>query len=390
MATPPRPVFVVGRFPPPLDGQTLATARLAELVEVDRPVERVSTSAPEGDRLVTAEARWSWSRFTHYLGVGRRLRRRLDDHPAPPVLWASVSPHPLGHARDVATTLPAFGAGRPVVAVVHRAYFDRMFRSPLTRPTARRVVGRCAAVVFLTEGLAARAAPFVPAAKRVVIPNTVGADVLCTDAEVAAAREARLGRGGLRLLFLGNMMPEKGYLAALDAVARLRADGHDVEADFVGRWMSEADRAAFLDRVRRGGVADRVRAHGGVGDRAQIKRLLLGADLFLFPSTHPSEALPVAVLEALNAGTPVVGVRHGGLPEAVEDGVEGRLVDAPDAGALAAAVSDLATPDAWRGASVRARARFERQFSPAAVGAQWLALLDRLPGAGRGGLASDP
>ena len=44
------PVFVVGRFPPPLDGQTLATERLAELVGEARSVVRVSTSAPEGDR----------------------------------------------------------------------------------------------------------------------------------------------------------------------------------------------------------------------------------------------------------------------------------------------------------------------------------------------------
>ena len=381
-ARPPRPVVVVGRFPPPLDGQTLATARLAELVAADRPVVRFSTSAPEGEGLVTTEARWSWRRLGHYLGIGRRLRGALADHPAAPVLWASVSPHPLGHARDVATTLPAFGADRPVVAVVHRAYFDRMFRSRLTRATARRVVRRCAAVVFLTRGLADRADPFVPASKRAVIPNTVGADVLCSRAEVEAARAARLGRPALRLLFLGNMMPEKGYLDALDAVARLHTAGRDVEADFVGRWMARADRTAFLDRARRGGVADRVRSHGGVTDRARIKRLLLDADLLLFPSTHPSEALPVAVLEALNAGTPVVGVRHGGLPEVVEDGVEGRLVAPGDVEGLASAAWDLAAPDAWQAASVRARDRFEREFSPDVVGAQWLALLDRLAPAG--------
>ena len=151
--TPRAEVAVVGRFPPPLDGQTLATARLAELVGEARPVVTVSTSAPEGDQLVSTEARWSWRRAAHYLGTGRRLRRELAAAPDAPVLWASISPHPLGHARDVLTTLPAFGPTRPVVAVVHRAYFDRMFAG-VTAATARRVVGRCAAVVFLTEGLA--------------------------------------------------------------------------------------------------------------------------------------------------------------------------------------------------------------------------------------------
>ena len=367
------PVVVVGRFPPPLDGQTLATARLADLVGADRPVEAVSTSAPEGERVVTTEARWSLGRAVHYLGTGRRLRQRLAAWPEAPVLWASLSPHPLGHARDVLTTLPALGPSRPVVAVVHRAYFDRMFRSPWTARTARRVVQRCAAVVFLTESLAARAAPWVPADKRVVIPNTVGADVVCTPGQVEAARAARRRRPGLRLLFLGNLMPEKGYDLALDTVAGL-AETLDVRLDLVGRWPSPEAEAAFRARIARLGMAGRVTVQGGV-PHADIRRFVLDADVLLFPSTHPSEALPVAVLEALNAGTPVVGVDHGALAEIL--GPAG-TVTAPDADALAQAVRPLAEPDAWTAASQAARARFEAAYSPAAVQARWLALLDRI------------
>ena len=374
--TQPPEVAVVGRFPPPLDGQTLATARLAELVGEARPVLPVSTSAPEGDRLVSTEARWSWRRAAHYIGTGRRLRQRLAEAPGAPVLWASISPHPLGHARDVLTTLPAFGPTRPVVAVVHRAYFDRMFRSPLTARTARRVVDRCAAIVFLTEGLAERAAPFVPAEKRAIVPNTVGADVLCSDAEVAVARAERQGRAELRLLFLGNLMPEKGYDLALDAAARLAAQ-HDVRLDLVGRWPSPEAEAAFTGRLRTLDLVGRVTVHGGV-PHAAIKQFVLDADLLLFPSTHPSEALPVAVLEALNAGTPVVGVRHAGLPEVVRDG-SGALVP-PDAAALADAADALAAPDAWAAASRAARARFVAAYGPDAVRRQWLALLESVEG----------
>ncbi len=367
------PVFVVGRFPPPLDGQTLATARLAELVGVTRPVLRVSTSAPEADHVVSTEARWSWGRSAHYLGMGWQLRQALRTSPDAPVLWASISPHPLGHARDVLTTLPAFGPRRPVVAVVHRAYFDRMFRG-LTRWTARRAVERCDAVVFLTEGLAERAAPFVPARRRVVIPNTVGADVLCTDAEVETATVFRAQRPGLRLLFLGNLMPEKGYDLALDVAARL-ATAHDVWLDLVGRWPSAEAEAAFAARVRAFGLEDRVTVHGGVA-HAEIKRFVLDTDLLVFPSTHPSEALPVAVLEALNAGTPVVGVQHAGLPEVVRDGA-GVLAPA-DADALADAAEALAAPSAWMAASRAARGRFLSAYAPDIVRHQWLALLDRV------------
>ena len=365
------PVVVVGRFPPPLDGQTLATARLADLVEEKRSVVRVSTSAPEGERLVSTEARWSWRRLAHYVSTGRRIRRRLAAVPDAPVLWASISPHPLGHARDVLTTLPAFGASRRVIAVVHRAYVDRMFQG-MTARTARRVVGRCEAMVFLTDGLAERAAPFVPEAKRIVIPNTVGADVLCSRDEVHASQPQRQRRREVRLLFLGNLMPEKGYLDALAVAERLLAD-HDVRLDLIGRWPSPEAERAFRQRVADSGLADRVTAHGGVA-HAEVKSFVLGADVLLFPSTHPSEALPVAVLEALGAGTPVVGYRHAGLPEVVRDGA-GVLVPAGDVDALAEATRHALA--SWRSMSEGARSRFEAAYAPEAVQAAWLSLLDR-------------
>ena len=133
--------------------------------------------------------------------------------------------------------------------------------------------------------------------------------------------------------------------------------------------------AAFAGRLQSLGLESRVVAHGGV-PHAHVKRFVLDADLLLFPSTHPSEALPVAVLEALNAGTPVVGVAHAALPEIIRDGA-GTLVP-PDADALADAAEALADPGAWALASRAARARFDAAYGPDAVRQMWLSLLDRV------------
>ncbi|NNF59134.1 MAG: glycosyltransferase family 4 protein [Rhodothermaceae bacterium] len=376
------PVFVVGRFPPPLDGQTLATARTADLIGHEHTVQCLSTSVAETGGLVPTETRFRPDRALHYIRLRRTLSRALEAAPDAPVVWASVSPHPLGHARDVLTTLPTFGPSRPVIAVSHRAYFDRMFRSPLTRPTARRLVERVAAVVFLTPSLAERCAPWVPPDKRVVIPNTIGSDVLVSAED--ATRRIELGRTDLpRLLFLGNMMPEKNYGAALAATRILHERGLPAQLDLVGRWISDADREAFEAEVARFGLAPYVRVHGAIADRARLRRLLLDADAMLFPSTHPSEALPLAVLEAMNAATPVVGVRHGGLPEVLRDESGGLLVEQPDPEALASAAERLLAPDRWVTFARQARARFESTFAPETVGGRWLALLDQTLDASR-------
>jgi glycosyltransferase involved in cell wall biosynthesis len=76
-----------------------------------------------------------------------------------------------------------------------------------------------------------------------------------------------------------------------------------------------------------------------LGYREDPIRLLVAADVFCLSSRF--EGLPIAMLEAMAAGLPVVATRVGGVPGVVTDGTEGRLVPAGDPAALAAALAQL-------------------------------------------------
>jgi glycosyltransferase involved in cell wall biosynthesis len=95
-------------------------------------------------------------------------------------------------------------------------------------------------------------------------------------------------------------------------------------------------REALIAHARAAGIADRVRFSGGLAD---VRPALAAADVFVQASDE--EGLPVAVLEAMAMGVPVVATDVGGTREAVNDGVTGLLVPARDAAALAAAVVRL-------------------------------------------------
>jgi glycosyltransferase involved in cell wall biosynthesis len=87
------------------------------------------------------------------------------------------------------------------------------------------------------------------------------------------------------------------------------------------------------------------------------RTLLWALDLFAMPSLN--EGLGIAALEAMACGIPVIASAIGGLPEAVIDGVTGRLVKRGDAPALAGAIIALARESEMRaamGAAGRARA----------------------------------
>ena len=77
-----------------------------------------------------------------------------------------------------------------------------------------------------------------------------------------------------------------------------------------------------------------------------------------------AEGLPNVVVEAAASGLPVVGTRHSGIPEAIDDGVTGFLVPEGDAGALAARLAELLGSESLRREmGVAARRLAERKFS---------------------------
>ncbi len=368
----PAPLIVAGRFPPPLDGQALATERLASLLDGERRIVRIDVGAPEGDHVVTtAQA----GRVGHFLRQRRRLHDAVAAEPGAPVLWPSVSPSLLGHVRDRLVVVPAFGPRRPVVAVVHRGDFARLFERRVTRASGAALVRRLAGVAFLTETLAAACAAWIPAEKRLVIPNTIDDAAIPDPAEAEAARlerTERLASGRVRMLYLSGLVPSKGYPDVLEALAVLRARGVDAEATFAGRWASREAEQTFRARVEVLGVAPSVHLPGAV-DRPAVRRLMLAHDVFALPTAYPFEAQPLTVIEALAAGTPVVVTRHAGLPEMVTGGREAVFVRKDAPAEIADAAEALVAR--WPEASRQARARFDAAFAPAAVRDAWLAVL---------------
>jgi glycosyltransferase involved in cell wall biosynthesis len=120
----------------------------------------------------------------------------------------------------------------------------------------------------------------------------------------------------------------------------------------VGQGQLEAESRALHAQL---GLGDRVLL---LGRRDDAVRVLAACDLFTLASDN--EGLPVAVMEALALGLPVVATAVGGVPEAVTDGVEGVLVPPKQPEALADALAALAADPERRAAmGLAASARSE-------------------------------
>ncbi len=167
--------------------------------------------------------------------------------------------------------------------------------------------------------------------------------------------------GPVRAICVATLNEMKGHAVLLDALAH---DGLErVELDLVGSGPLEH---ALRARAERLGIGDRVRFHG-TRSEGEVAALLDAADVFVLASIVAAngqmDGIPVALMEALAAGLPVIASRLSGIPELVRDGETGLLVAPGDADALAGAFRRLLDdPDAAIVRARNGRALIEAEF----------------------------
>jgi glycosyltransferase involved in cell wall biosynthesis len=204
----------------------------------------------------------------------------------------------------------------------------------------------------------------VPGERVRVLPHGVDTERFrpASPAERAELR-ARLGLpGGLLAVYAGRLLRGKGLEPLLDALAATSVPA-GLRLVLVGSGEGQAlDATADLrERAARLGLEPRV-VFAGRSDR--VEDYLRASDVFVFPSLF--EALGIALVEAAACGLPAIASRTGGIVDVVEDGRSGWLVTPGDAGALAAALSELARDEVLRAAMAeharaRALARFDER-----------------------------
>jgi glycosyltransferase involved in cell wall biosynthesis len=144
-----------------------------------------------------------------------------------------------------------------------------------------------------------------------------------------------------RLVSIGRLSQAKGQLVLIEAAALLNREQIEFEIVLVGDGPM---RAALEEAILRHGLTHKVRL-AGWKDAQEIRNALIESRALIMPSF--AEGLPVVIMEALALGRPVVSTTIAGIPELVQDQINGFLVPAGSVSALARAVKRvLATPTA--------------------------------------------
>jgi glycosyltransferase involved in cell wall biosynthesis len=178
--------------------------------------------------------------------------------------------------------------------------------------------------------------------------------------DTAEPAETPSAVGDPYLLFAGRFVEKKGIDLLIEAMRRLEGEGRAVRAMLVGD-------GPIAGTLRRAAVGLRSVEFTGWLPNDELRRRMRGALAVCVPShetaSGDAEGLPNVVLEAMEAGAPVVATRHAGIGEAVEDRRTGLLVSSRDVAALTAALRRLVEqPETARTMGAEARRVAREKF----------------------------
>ncbi|MEM1313637.1 MAG: glycosyltransferase [Pseudomonadota bacterium] len=276
------------------------------------------------------------------LALGRYCRREGVDH-----IHAGFAGHP-----GTAAMIAAGGSGVPfsLSAHAHDIFVSQALLAEKSRDAAFvRTISR-RNIEFL-EGLEE-----FPSDKLRLVRCGVPRAAL-TEAAPDASRS-----GPFRILYVGSLIKRKGVRHLIDALSLLPSE-LDWRARIVGAGSL---RKALEAQARRLGLGDRVSFEGPKPAEAAASAFH-EAHAVVVPSilgdAGRTEGIPVVAMEAMALGVPVIASALSGIPELVEDGVTGRLVDPGDAQAIARALQDIhADRPAAVEMAARGRARIAAEY----------------------------
>lgn len=278
------------------------------------------------------------------LGWGLRLRRLLISgrfdilHPH--------SPYVAGVARSVVLSLPARLRPR-IVTTEHNVWSDYPLPTRLLNGVTYPLDARHIAVSTAVKN------SIVPPLRKNVEVVIHGVPVSAVRKHLANRDEARraLGVDSSQIVIgtVANLRPPKGYPDLLRAARRVLQEQLPVTFLAVGQGPQRSELQALHLRMKLGD------AFRFLGYRDDAIHVLAACDLFVLASHY--EGVPVAVIEALAMGLPVIATRVGVVPEVITPGVEGVLTSPGQPDRLAESIRTLATNAGLRESMAKAAYR---------------------------------
>ncbi len=322
-------VLFLAPLPPPITGQALACKYLLDDLQRSEEVEVVNT--------MKGHYRQGFTSMGHAMRMLRLLFGLRGRAARADCIYMGMSQSIAGNCKDLAFWA-VMGKHRSKLFMhlngggIRRTVYER---SSILCRLNRRALRRMGGVIVLSKSLRSIFAGMIADERVHEVANYAEDELYLPEAEVRAKHAAA---GPLRVLFLSNLFPDKGYPETLAAAEALHAHRPgEFSFEFAGGFLDEQEGEQVRRRIAAAGNAEYLGTISGEAKSAALAR----AHVLCLPSSYPYEGQPLCILEAYAAGCAVVTTDQGGIGDVFVDGKNGRQIRAGDPEQVRRALEEL-------------------------------------------------
>ena len=376
----PKTLFLIGTLPPPVTGQSVLFSILIRRLSQEQVAHRVINLADNSTSRI--DGSFSWGRLISLVSPFLQSLSLLVSKRT--TVYITIANSLVGFLKDLLFIVIAQVGSHRIILHCHGGDYGTFYSqsSSIVQWLIRKSIGSTDHLIILSE-MFRRDFDFLQNSRVTisVVANCIDtsipyhANATETVDSTYTPKSHNKSTRSVRILYLSNFIETKGYLVLLDAI-NILVNQHRIllSAHFCGDFVLAGSMISYLtaveaeadfhSRIQRYGLADHVVFRGPVSGDEKHRELLEG-DIFVLPTTYRNEAQPVAIIEALAYGCTVISTPHRAIPEMLDYGKAGILVESSRPDLIANQILKIQKkPALMLEYGHRARQQYLRNFHP--------------------------
>ena len=322
-------ILVIGPMPEPTTGVSLANKVLVEGLSNNGAyqIKVVNTSFAQFKENL---GKFSFSKFFFYLKQNLHVFKVFGVD----IVYITPGQTFFGLLKYMLFIVTSKILRKELIIHIHGNYVgsEYNFLKGIKKKLFKWLLSQTSKGIVLSESLSGNMSPFVHKSKIFVLYNFVEG-FLFSDKKTI---DRKLTQSKPKIIFLSNLMEEKGIFDLLEALRILEEKGFEYEAKIAGNLDTthENKLQAYIKTLKK-------TKYVGVVSGKNKKDLLLWSNIFILPTFYKMEGQPISILEAMATGNIVLTTRHAGIPDIFQNEIHGYYVEKNNSNSIVEIIQSL-------------------------------------------------
>lgn len=307
-------ILIIGPFPLPTTGVSLANQVVAKYLgnAQEYTITSLNTSYSSFDEKL---GRFSFKKMWFYLSLNLSLHKVLKAD----IIYITPGQTFFGVLKYTVFIVLASILNKSLVLHIHGNYLGKQYellKGP-KRKVFHNLMSRTSTGIVLSESLVPNFKPFIAEDKIHILKNFV-IDELFFEQDIMKQKNFKT----LKIVYLSNLMVEKGILDLLQALEILEQNNINYEAQIAGNIALENEEF-ILSKLAKLQFTQYI----GIVNVSQKVALFKWSNVFVLPTYYTMEGQPISILEAMATGNVILTTNHAGIPDMFKNGKNGFFVE---------------------------------------------------------------